>query len=161
MAYQAAISYGLTPRISEEALYNYTLCTYEHSSALGESVKAFTAFLKLYPQSQYREQIFTLLSDAFMRSKNYQAALNVLDSIEIDYSGSQNSKGYAGLAETKQYLRYQLGVDAYLQGKMEKSREWMTAVIQGSSVSKTHPHNYGEIMVLSGDRTSYTTEAYN
>ena len=129
MAYQAAISYGLTPRISEEALYNYTLCTYEHSSALGESVKAFTAFLKLYPQSQYREQIFTLLSDAFMRSKNYQAALNVLDSIEIDYSGSQNSKGYAGLAETKQYLRYQLGVDAFLQGNMEKSREWMTAVI--------------------------------
>ena len=160
MAYQAAISYGLTPRVSEEALYNYTLCTYEHSSALGESVKAFTAFLKLYPQSQYREQIFTLLSDAFMRSKNYQAALNVLDSIEIDYSGSQNSKGYAGLAETKQYLRYQLGVDAFLQGKMEKSREWMTAVIQGSSVSKTHPHNYGETMVLSGDRTSYTTEAY-
>ena len=147
MAYQAAISYGLTPRISEEALYNYTLCTYEHSSALGESVKAFTAFLKLYPQSQYREQIFTLLSDAFMRSKNYQAALNVLDSIEIDYSGSQNSKGYAGLAETKQYLRYQLGVDAFLQGKMEKSREWMTAVIDSGQKSVVRSQGY-------------TTEAY-
>ena len=107
MAYQAAIGYGLTPRISEEALYNYTLCTYEHSSALGESVKAFTAFLKLYPQSQYREQIFTLLSDAFMRSKNYQAALNVLDSLSPAVGGDGGE-----LEATKQYLRYQLGVDA-------------------------------------------------
>ncbi|MGM9809381.1 MAG: tetratricopeptide repeat protein [Paludibacteraceae bacterium] len=183
MAYQAAIGYGLTPRVSEEALYNYTLCTYEHSSALGESVKAFTAFLKNYPQSQYREQIFTLLGDAFMRSKNYQAALNVLDSIEVageyrgdsDSRGSRDSKGYAGLAETKQYLRYQLGVDAFLQGKMEKSRAWMTEVIQGGTVSRPYQESaidskvrhgdrtsfgHCETMVRSGDRTSYTTEAY-
>ena len=142
MAYQAAISYGLTPRISEEALYNYTLCTYEHSSALGESVKAFTAFLKLYPQSQYREQIFTLLSDAFMRSKNYQAALNVLDSLSPAVGGVGGE-----LETTKQYLRYQLGVDAFLQGKMEKSREWMTAVIDSGQKSVVRSQGY-------------TTEAY-
>ena len=142
MAYQAAISYGLTPRISEEALYNYTLCTYEHSSALGESVKAFTAFLKLYPQSQYREQIFTLLSDAFMRSKNYQAALNVLDSLSPAVGGDGGE-----LEATKQYLRYQLGVDAFLQGKMEKSREWMTAVIDSGQKSVVRSQGY-------------TTEAY-
>ena len=142
MAYQAAISYGLTPRISEEALYNYTLCTYEHSSALGESVKAFTAFLKLYPQSQYREQIFTLLSDAFMRSKNYQAALNVLDSLSPAVGGDGGE-----LETTRQYLRYQLGVDAFLQGKMEKSREWMTAVIDS-----------GQKLVVRSQ--GYTTEAY-
>ena len=148
MAYQAAIGYGLTPRVSEEALYNYTLCTYEHSSALGESVKAFTAFLKNYPQSQYREQIFTLLGDAFMRSKNYQAALNVLDSLSPAVGGDGG-----GLETTKQYLRYQLGVDAFLQGKMEKSREWMTAVIDNS----------GQWSVVSGQKAegaSYTTEAY-
>ena len=142
MAYQAAISYGLTPRISEEALYNYTLCTYEHSSALGESVKAFTAFLKLYPQSQYREQIFTLLSDAFMRSKNYQAALNVLDSLSPAVGGDGGE-----LETTRQYLRYQLGVDAFLQGKMEKSREWMTAVIDSGQKSGVRSQGY-------------TTEAY-
>ncbi len=162
MAYQAAIGYGLTPRVSEEALYNYTLCTYEHSSALGESVKAFTAFLKNYPQSQYRAQIFTLLSDAFMRSKNYQAALNVLDSL----SPAVGEDG-GGLETTKQYLRYQLGVDAFLQGKMEKSREWMTAVIQGGTVGSVIPTSrkpYQESAidnrVRHGDRASYTTEAY-
>ena len=147
MAYQAAIGYGLTPRVSEEALYNYTLCTYEHSSALGESVKAFTAFLKNYPQSQYREQIFTLLSDAFMRSKNYQAALNVLDSL----SPAIGEDG-GGLETTKQYLRYQLGVDAFLQGKMEKSREWMTEVIDSGQQS------VGSAQKAEG--ASYTTEAY-
>ena len=162
MAYQAAIGYGLTPRISEEALYNYTLCTYEQSSALGENVKAFTAFLKLYPQSQYKEQIFTLLSDAFMRSKNYQAALNVLDSLSPAVGGNGGE-----LEATKQYLRYQLGVDAFLQGKMEKSREWMTAVIQGGTVSRPYQESAVETKVRlpinrdnTSDRTSYTTEAY-
>lgn len=156
MAYQAAIGYGLTPRVSEEALYNYTLCTYEHSSALGESVKAFTAFLKNYPQSQYREQIFTLLGDAFMRSKNYQAALNVLDSLSPAVGGDGG-----GLETTKQYLRYQLGVDAFLQGKMEKSREWMTEVITHAVDSRGR-----DVPDLSGCTTrvpgevSYTTEAY-
>ena len=41
LSYQAAANYGLTPAIKEEASYNYTLCTYQSSSALGESVRAF------------------------------------------------------------------------------------------------------------------------
>ncbi|MGN0236251.1 MAG: tetratricopeptide repeat protein [Paludibacteraceae bacterium] len=160
MAYQAAIGYGLTPEVSEEALYNYTLCTYEQSSALGESVKAFTAFLKNYPQSRHREQIFTLLGDAFMRSKNYQAALSVLDSIEIAPPAasvtakgeSRKSPSKGDLENLKQYLRYQLGVDAFLQGKMEQARQWMTAVIDS-----------GQGSVVSGqgaEGAAYTTEAY-
>ena len=154
LAYQAAVGLSLTPRISEEALYNYTLCTYEHSSALGESVKAFNAFLKQYPQSRYKDEVYSLLCDAFMRSKNYQAALSVLDSLSSTGGDSER------LAETKQYLRYQLGVDAFLQGKMEKSREWMTAVIQGGTVSRPYQESAVETKVRPGDRTSYTTEAY-
>ena len=126
LSYQAAMAYQLTPRVTEEARYNYTLCTYESSTALGESVKAFTSFLKDYPNSPYKDRIFTLLGDAFMRSKNYQAALNILDSIRTDGLASDAA---SQLLATKQYLRYQLGVDAFLQGKTDRARDRMTEVL--------------------------------
>ena len=134
LSYQAAASYKLTPEVTEEACYNYTLCTYQSSSALGESVRAFNDFLHTFPESKYETRIYQLLSDALMRSKNYAAAIATLDSI---------SNPTPKMLETKQYLRYQLGADCFLQGKMPKAVEWMTEVINHTSES-----------------AKYTTEAY-
>jgi TolA-binding protein len=134
LSFQAAANYALTPAITEEAAYNYALCTYQSSSALGESVKAFHDFLQRFPNSKYEEPIYRLLSDALMQSKNYAAAIAVLDSIE---------RPTAKMKETKQYLRYQLGADHFLQGKMQPAVNWTTEVIKHAAES---------------DR--YTTEAY-
>ena len=134
LSYQAAAGYSITPAVTEEASYNYTLCTYQSSSALGESVRAFNDFLHTFPNSKYESQIYRLLSDALMQSKNYAAAIATLDSIP-----NPTPK----MLETKQYLRYQLGADCFLQSKMPKSVEWMTEVIN---------HN--------AESAKYTTEAY-
>lgn len=133
LSYQAAMQIGLTPAIKEEATYNYTLSTAQTSTAIGESVEAFTTFLKTYPQSKHQSEIFQLMSRAFMQSKNYKAALGALDSIK-----NPNDE----MLLTKQYLRYQLGVDAYAQSKMNQVIQWMNAVI-------TEPLG-----------TEYKTEAY-
>ena len=134
LSYQAAANYGITPAVTEEATYNYTLCTYRSSSALGESVRAFNDFLRQFPDSKYEERIYELLSSALMQSKNYAAAIATLDS--IDHPSPK-------MLETKQYLRYQLGADQFLQGKMQQSVEWMDEVIQHKAESD-----------------KYTTEAY-
>ncbi len=134
LSYQAAANYGITPSVTEEAAYNYTLCTYQSSSALGESVRAFNDFLHQFPNSKYEDRVYRLLSDALMQSKNYAAAISVLDSI---------SNPTTKMLQTKQYLRYQLGADHFLQGKMQQSVEWMTEVIKHDSESP-----------------KYTTEAY-
>ncbi len=134
LSYQAAAAFRLTPSVREEALYNYTLCTYQSSTALGESVQAFKDFLQEYPHSKHQSEVYALLSDAFLRSRNYAAALSVLDSVP------QTTRQ---LNTTKQYLRYQLGVDAFLQGKMDASRNYMTEVLN-------HAH----------EDDTYTTEAY-
>ena len=134
LSYQAAAGYKLTPAITEEASYNYTLCTYQASSALGESVKAFNDFIHQFPNSKYEGRIYQLLSDALMRSKNYVEAIKMLDSIP---------QPTAKMKETKQYLRYQLGADNFLQGKMQQSADWMTEVINHTKES-----------------SKYTTEAY-
>lgn len=120
LSYQAAVKYGITPAVTEEAAYNYTLCAYQSSSALGESVRAFNDFLHQFPNSKYENRIYQLLSNALMQSKNYAAAIAVLDSIPNPTKR---------MIETKQYLRYQLGADCFLQGKMKQSIEWMQSVI--------------------------------
>ena len=134
LSYQAAAGYKITPSVAEEAAYNYTLCTYQSSSALGESVRAFNDFLNQFPDSKYEGKVYQLLSDALMQSKNYAAAIQTLDSIP-----NPTPK----MRETKQYLRYQLGADNFLQGKMQQSAEWMTEVIKHDAES-----------------SKYTTEAY-
>ena len=126
LSYQAAAGYKITPAVAEEAAYNYTLCTYQSSSALGESVKAFNDFLTQYPDSKYEGRIYRLLSDALMQSKNYAAAIKTLDSIP-----NPTPK----MRETKQYLRYQLGADNFLQGKMQQSVNWMNEVVTHVSES--------------------------
>lgn len=134
LSYQAAANFKLTPAVTEEAAYNYTLCTYRSSSALGESVRAFNDFLHEFPDSKYEGRVYQLLSDALMQSKNYEAAIATLDSI-----GNPTPK----MLQTKQYLRYQLGADNFLQGKMQQSVNWLTEVIAHKSESD-----------------QYTTEAY-
>lgn len=134
LSYQAAAAYKLTLAVTEEASYNYTLCTYESSSALGESVRAFNDFLRQFPDSKYENRIYQMMSDALMQSKNYAAAIAMLDSI-----GSPSPK----MLQTKQYLRYQLGADNFLQGKMQEAVDWTTQVIDHTKES-----------------AKYTTEAY-
>lgn len=131
--YQAAASYRLTPAITEEAAYNYTLCSYRSSSALGESVKAFNDFLHAFPDSKYESNIYQLLSSALMQSKNYAAAIATLDSI---------SDPTPKMLETKQYLRYQLAADGFLQGKMQQAID-----------------RAGEVVSHRNESDRYTTEA--
>ena len=126
LSFQAAAQIGITPAITEEAAYNYTLCTYQSSSALGESVRAFNDFLTQYPDSKYEGRIYQLLSDALMQSKNYAAAIATLDSIP-----NPSPK----MRQTKQYLRYQLGADHFLQGKMQQAINWTTEVINHKAES--------------------------
>ncbi|MCQ2346220.1 MAG: tetratricopeptide repeat protein [Paludibacteraceae bacterium] len=136
LSYQAAIAYNLTPSIREEAMFNYALATYQSGTALGESISAFDAFLAAYPRSQHIEQVYELLADMYRNSKNYAMALESLDRI-------QNPT--AKMSEAKQYLRYQLGADAFLQGKMPQVLDWMQQVIDHeprSSAYKTEAYYY-------------------
>lgn len=133
LSFQGVLDIGLTPEIQEEAMFNYTLTTYRSSTAIGESVEAFTSFLRAYPNSRHESEIFQLMSQAFMQSKNYQAALDALDSI---------SHPTKEMLETKQYLRYQLGTDAYLQGKMTQVTPWMELLLANEGGEQYKPEAY-------------------
>ena len=136
LSYQAAIRFNLNRRVREEAMYNYALATYQCGTALGESINAFNDFLDEYPNTAHAEDVYALLADMYRSSKNYKAALESIERIQ-----NPTSK----LRETKQYLRYQLGADAFLQGKLPMAMKWMQEVVdneKASSQYKTEAYYY-------------------
>lgn len=120
LAYAAAMRFKINDQLREEAMYNYVQITYLQGSALGENITAFQDFLTEYPNTKYANKVYALMADMYLTSKNYQAAYEALSEIQHPDAKMQ---------ETKQYLRYQLGMDAFLQGKMQDAIEWMTQVI--------------------------------
>lgn len=121
LSYQAAMNFTLSSVMREEAMYNYALTTYESGTALGESIKAFNDFLTEYPHTAHANEAYQLLATVYMSSKNYRAALDAVNAIP-----NQTDK----VQQVRQYLRYQIGVDAFLQGRMQETIQWMTEVIQ-------------------------------
>lgn len=145
--YAAAARYALTPKLTEEAMYNYALCTYQSSSALGESVTAFTEFLSTFPKSKHTTTIRSLLSDALLRSKNYQAAYEAMQLIDITD---------AKMEQTKQYLRYQLGADAFRQGNLQKAQQFLQDILRQP---KAYDANNAEACYLLAE-CAYRTRNY-
>ena len=121
LAYSAAMNFRINDKTREEAMYNYALTTYQSNTALGESVTAFNNFLNEYPKTEHATEVYQLLADVYMNTKNYRAALDAINAIPRQTTKTQ---------QIKQYLRYQIGVDAFLQGKMQDTEKWMTEVIQ-------------------------------
>ena len=124
LSYATAIRYNINPEVREEAMYNYVQVTYLQNSALGESVTAFQDFIREYPNSKYISKVYALMADLYLTSKNYKAALDALLTI-----ANPDDK----MQQTMQYLRYQLTVDAFVQGKMTEVIHWSNEVIIHSS----------------------------
>ena len=129
LAYAAAVQFDITPALREEAMYNYVQVTYLQNSALGESITAFQQFIKEYPQSKYIDKVYALMADMYVTSKNYQAALDALMEVQ-----QPNAK----VLETRQYLRYQLAVDAFVQDKMGDVKKWSGEVIAHATAPSTY-----------------------
>jgi tetratricopeptide (TPR) repeat protein len=127
LAYEAALSTNFDSSVREEALFNYAMTTYETVSAFGESIGAFERFLTEFPQSKHREEAYDYLVSVFMTSNNYKEAYQALSKIS-----HPNDK----LIETKQYLLYKLGTDAFMQADYEKAADYFTLSLQSSFTGK-------------------------
>jgi TolA-binding protein len=84
LAFSAASGMNYDPSIREEALFNFAKLAYENSySPFGEAIEALHSFIETYPASDHTTEAYNYLVSAYMRLKNYQAALNSLDKISI------------------------------------------------------------------------------
>jgi tetratricopeptide (TPR) repeat protein len=67
--------------LQEESLLNYAKLNFDLSIS-GETLRAFEEFLKTFPESLYRDEVYDYLVKVFMNTRNYQEALVTLDKIE-------------------------------------------------------------------------------
>ncbi len=127
LAYEASLRTNFNKAVREEALFNYALSSYETTSAFGESVSAFEQYLNEFPDSKYTDKAYDYLVSVYMTSKNYDAAYQSILKIK-----TPNQK----LTETKQYLLYQIGTEAFAQNNMGKAIENFSLSLKSSSTGK-------------------------
>ena len=133
LAYEAALRTKFNSTVREESMFNYALTTYESNTGFGESISAFEQFLTEFPNSKYRDKAYDYLSSVYLTTKNYEAAYQSISKI---------TNPTAGLLETKQYLLYQIGTEAFTSNNYEKAIDAFTLSLQNSSTGKYSAESY-------------------
>lgn len=82
MAFSAAAGMSYDREVQEEALFNFAKLAYENSYApFGEGIDALHRYIQTYPNSKNVSEAYDYLISAYMRLKNYQAAMSSLEKI--------------------------------------------------------------------------------
>ena len=113
LCFEQAASMTAVPELRERATYNYTVCMHETSySGFGESVVILERFLNEFPHSVYTDRVNSYLVETYMRTKNYDAALQSIAKIQ---------QPSATILKAKQQLLYKAGVEAFAGGDFDRA----------------------------------------
>lgn len=104
-AFKRAYDIGKDTRVTEDALFNYAKLAYELSfDPYNEAIIALRDYLKAYPNSPRHDEAQQFLLNVFLKTHNYEAALEALDAIK-----SKDLK----LQEVYEELAFNRGVELY------------------------------------------------
>ena len=79
-SFETASLYNFNPEIREDALFNFAQLSFELSlSPFSEAIKAFNQYIHEYPNSPRIDMAYDYLVDAFLSTKNYQEAINIIE----------------------------------------------------------------------------------
>ncbi|GGZ47636.1 tetratricopeptide repeat protein [Mesonia mobilis] len=104
-AFKNASEMGFDEKIQEDAALNYAKLSYEIGNNYKSIPEVLTEFIEKYPESREREEIEELLVDSYVTSKNYEKALNLLESSN-DYDDKV----------VYQKVAYYRGTELYIDG---------------------------------------------
>lgn len=104
-AFKRAYELGHDTRVAEDALFQYAKLAYELSfDPYHEAINALRNYLRTYPDTPRRDEAYGFLLNVYMRTRNYEAALEALDEVRtLDLR----------LKEAYQRLAYDRGVELY------------------------------------------------
>lgn len=81
-AFSSAAQMDYDRGVKEEALFNFAKLTYETEySPFGEVIRAFQEYIEQFPGSEHIEEAYEYLVSAYLKVKNYRAAIQSLDRI--------------------------------------------------------------------------------
>ncbi len=104
-AFKKTYELGNDPKVTEDALFQYAKLAYELSfDPYHEAINALRNYLKTYPDTPRRDEAYEFLLNVYLKTKNYESALEALDEIK--------NKDLR-LREAYQKLAYDRGVELY------------------------------------------------
>jgi len=119
-AFEKASDMRSNPIISEDALYQFAIISFQIDiNPYDESVRAFEKYLKLYPNSTRKNDIYQYLVNVYSSTSNYEKALNSLN--KIPNKDLQLKSVY-------QTVAYNLGVDLYQKSLYDSSYKVLALV---------------------------------
>lgn len=152
MAFETAVRTNFNNSVREDALYNYALTTYASDAPFGEAVSAFEQFIKEFPNSKNIDNAYHYLATTYLTSNNFTSA----------YASIKKIKNLPPqLRDTKQYLEYRLGTDAFVAGNYTNAVRAFTQAIQSSPSGKHLTDVYywrGESYYRLGDYTKSASD---
>lgn len=119
-AFKSASAFDFDPTIKEEAFFNYAKLSYQLSfDPYDEAIQAFEKYLDTYPHSEKKEEAYIFLVNVYMKTKNYQSALSVIDKIpNPDYK----------VKSAYQIAVYNVGVEYFQQKNYDEAIRWFQNV---------------------------------
>ena len=109
-AFRNASQMDFDEQIQKDASLNYARLSYDIGNPYESVPKVLTAYLKKYPDSGYQAEIEELLVDSYITSKNYEAALEVLN----------KNKSFAS-KEAYQKVAFYRGIELYIEGDYKEA----------------------------------------
>lgn len=110
-AFKEVYRIGVDPVVTEDALFNYAKLSYELSfDPYHEAIAALEDYLEKYPNTPRRDEAFGFLMNVYLKTGNYEAALNALEKIQDKD---------VGLKEAYQKTAFNRGVELFDGRKYE------------------------------------------
>ncbi|MEQ9426877.1 MAG: tetratricopeptide repeat protein [Cyclobacteriaceae bacterium] len=128
-AFEEASRLDFNESIAEEALFRKGQLEYEQEQ-FAASIATLQNFIETYPQSDFRPKANDLLSDAFLKTNNYDLAINYIESL------NQKSES---LRRTYQHVTLLKGAQLFNDRRFQRSIEFFnksltTQVDQGKAI---------------------------
>lgn len=148
-AYYSAYQINFDKKIAEDALFGFAKLSYELDfSPFNEAVKAFSKYLKEYPNSPRKEECYNFLINVYSTTKNYDLAIKSIEALEtIDPI----------LKVTYQKLIYFKGVEYFNNSDLNNAEKQFKKSQQQNSDLKLNALNQYWLGEISFIRKDYTT----
>lgn len=119
-AFKNASEMEYSSDIKEDAWLNYAKLSYELGNSYQSAPEVIISFLESYPNNASSKELKDLLLDSYITSKNYQAAITLLERNK----STENNRIY-------QKVAFYRGIELYNEGNYEEAKSYLDQSIEG------------------------------
>jgi len=144
-AFRNASQMDFDLKIQEDAWLNYAKISYEIGNPYQSAPQVLASYLEKYPDTNYKEEIETLLIDSYITSKNYKEALKLLEGKKR----FENKVAY-------QKVAFYRGLELYNEGDYQEAESLFDA-----SLKESQDRNYTSRATFWKAEADYNLTNYN